>query len=311
MAVGNILSIHPPGPLACLVGRWLEDLPLRTDLARTTRIEYVRIAAHLTRWGGGDADPEYLDLRPYLGFRQAEGAAPRTIRLEVRVAAILLGWARKSRLLSSTATVHLPKVKVDPERFVGNHTTPTPAEAAQAIAAMPDDDWKLAAPLLARTGARIGEVVALRSRDLDLRTGRLALGGVDGASKTGLRWFPLDAVSLATLAHRANQGDAPLFAYRVGSPVQCLQRRLRQACEQAGVARFTPHGLRRMVVGRLLRARVDPGTAARLTGHSVQVMLRYYQEVTDEDRREAADRANLGDLGGIPAGAGPAPPPPP
>lgn len=51
-----------------------------------------------------------------------------------------------------------------------------------------------------------------------------------------------------------------------------------------------------MVVGRLIRAKVDVGTAATLTGHSVFVMLRYYQVVTDDDRREAAERANLGVL---------------
>ena len=63
------------------------------------------------------------------------------------------------------------------------------------------------------------------------------------------------------------------------------------------MSRFTPHGLRRMVVSRLMRARVDPGTAAVLTGHSVQVMLRhYYQQITDDDRRAAVEQANLGDL---------------
>jgi hypothetical protein len=51
-----------------------------------------------------------------------------------------------------------------------------------------------------------------------------------------------------------------------------------------------------MVVRRLLKAGVDPGTAASLTGHSVQVMLRYYQEIDDEDRREAAEQAGLGDI---------------
>ncbi len=59
---------------------------------------------------------------------------------------------------------------------------------------------------------------------------------------------------------------------------------------------FPPHGLRRRVVGRRIRARIDAGTAATLTGHSVHVMLRFYQVVTDEDRREAAERANLGVL---------------
>ena len=80
------------------------------------------------------------------------------------------------------------------------------------------------------------------------------------------------------------------------APIQALERRLIWACQGAEVARSTPHGLRRMVVSRLMRARVDPGTAAVLTGHSVQVVLSHYQAVTDDDRRAAADQANLGVL---------------
>lgn len=51
-----------------------------------------------------------------------------------------------------------------------------------------------------------------------------------------------------------------------------------------------------MVVNRLKRAKVDLGTAAALTRHSVQVMLRYYRTVTKGDRRAALEAAKLGVL---------------
>ena len=50
----------------------------------------------------------------------------------------------------------------------------------------------------------------------------------------------------------------------------------------------------------LLRAQVDPATAASLTGHSIDVMLKHYREVTDGDRRAAAERAMLGVLDELP-----------
>ena len=63
---------------------------------------------------------------------------------------------------------------------------------------MPSDDWRLAARLIAATGARVGDVVALRSMDLDSATGRLALGACEGAAKlnrcpdqTRVRWRDL------------------------------------------------------------------------------------------------------------------------
>lgn len=48
-----------------------------------------------------------------------------------------------------------------------------------------------------------------------------------------------------------------------------------------------------MVVDRMLRAGVDPATAASLTGHSVVVMSRFYRQVTEADREAAVARAAL------------------
>jgi integrase len=66
---------------------------------------------------------------------------------------------------------------------------------------------------------------------------------------------------------------------------------------------LTPHGLRRMVVDRMLRAGVDPATAASLTGHSVVVMLRFYRQVTEADRKAAVAKAALAALAAFPATA--------
>jgi hypothetical protein len=41
------------------------------------------------------------------------------------------------------------------------------------------------------------------------------------------------------------------------------------------------------MVDRLIDAGVDPATAASLTGHSIEVMLKYYRQTTPEGRRRA------------------------
>lgn len=290
-----------PPALEDLVARWLDHVQRRVDLAPTTIVTYARVGQHLATWGASRAVGD-IDLAEYAVTRREADVAPRTIALELRVAASLFRWARQTEAVSADAVVHIPKVRVDAGAFVLNHATPTPADAAKALAAMPDDEWRRAAFLIARTGARVGEVVTLRGCDLDERGRRIAFGNVKGASKTGLRWFPLDTASLQDLAGRSGRGAAPLFDFDdVTAPIQALDRRIGRACHDAGVTPFTPHGLRRMVVGRLIRARVDPGTAASLTGHSVQVMLLHYQQVTDEDRRSAAELANLGVLDSQPA----------
>ena len=49
----------------------------------------------------------------------------------------------------------------------------------------------------------------------------------------------------------------------------------------------------------MARAGVDVGTAAAITGHSPEVMLKHYRTVSEADRRAAVEKAGLGV---IPAG---------
>ena len=284
-------------PTLCeVVKRWLEHVLRRMDMSSATVITYRRVAAHVIPWGEGK-NVSTLDLSDYVLSRKDAGLSARTIALELRIIGVAFRWAQAAHIIPSTVSLLVPRLKIDPKRFILNHRTPTPSEASKAIETMPRDDFRLAALLIARTGARVGEVVRLRHCDLDLHTGQIAFGASDGASKSGIRWFPLDAASIADLTPRWRRGRSPLFDFQeVSAPIQALERRLNKACDDAGIPRFTPHGLRRMVIGRLMRARVDPGTAATLTGHSVQVMLRHYQVVSDDDRKAAVVVANLGVL---------------
>ncbi|MBN2799148.1 MAG: tyrosine-type recombinase/integrase [Deltaproteobacteria bacterium] len=298
----HVLRPAPAGPSDTAARRlleaWLEDVKYRADLAEGTKDNYRRVVKALVAWAG-DTPFLQLDLHGYVHHRRALGIAPRTLDLELTVLRMVFLWSKEERSLPIDAHLRFPRLRVDRRKFVINHRTPTPDEVSRVLEAMPDDDWRLALSLLAKTGARVGEVTALRGQDYDGSRQLLALGASEGNTKTGLRWFPLDDESAAALAGRSGRAAGPLFDFEgLTDPKQALRKRLARACFTARVPEFTPHGLRRMVVGRLMRAGVDPGTAASLTGHSVTVMLRLYQEVTDEDRRRGAERAALGVLSG-------------
>lgn len=280
-----------------LLERWLAETRRRTDLSPRTIDSYLRVSRILVAFQEPDARTALAD---FVTDRRDAGISPRTIALYLRVMSVALHW--NARANGGFAVPLIPRVRVDRRAFVCNHRTPTPAHAAAAIRAMKPDDFRLVTRILAATGARAGEVLALRGLDLDEETGRLALGAHEGARKTGLRWFPLDAATLRALEGRSARGARSLFDLGVGSPFQAFQRRLRDGCRAAGVPEFSPHGLRRMVVGRLLKANVDAATAASLTGHSIDVMLKYYRDVTEDDRRDATERAMLGVLDELPAG---------
>lgn len=197
---------------ASILNAWMAHTRDRVDLAEGTKRNYARVLHTLLHWSGDRAFGE-LSLTDFVRSRRRAGLADRTIHLELSILRIAVRWAEQERLLILATPLRLPRLRIDPRQFKANHTTPSPEEAGLAIASMPHDDWRVAVSLLARTGARVGEVVCLRSRDLDERRGTLVLGGAVGNSKTGSRTFPLDPHSLSLLRGRGALGRKPLLDF--------------------------------------------------------------------------------------------------
>lgn len=258
---------------------------------------YEKAARHAVAWLG-DVQVASLSaaaLQDYVQARLGEGASERLVKSEV--ARIRQAWVwGADRGFAPDRRPPAAHVRVDENRFVINHRTPTLAEISAVLSEL-SGDARLAVRLLATTGARVGEVCRLTGGDIDGSAGTLLLVG-----KTGPRTFPLRGTAqelFAELAQRAQRDvNAPLLpGLRASGREQHVRDALRRACDCAGVSRFTPHGLRRYVVNRLLDAKVDLKVAASITGHSVEVMLRFYRSATAGARAEAIAQAGLGDLG--------------
>ncbi|MCB9762265.1 MAG: tyrosine-type recombinase/integrase [Alphaproteobacteria bacterium] len=274
-----------------LLDLWLEQQERRRDLSPQSVKNYTRCCRHAVAWLGElrPDDLGRLTLERYRNQRLGEGAAPRTIQQELIVLRMAWRWAGDAGLIPDRA---LPSVKIKVQGYVANHHTPSPADAARVIALLDGED-QLAAQLLATTGARVSEVTGLKRCDVDPRTRRVTLRG-----KTGARVFPLPEPIFALVADRIDGSARPLFDWTTSVPGSRVRVALQKACLRLGVPVFTPHGLRRMVVDQMIRSGVDVSTAASLTGHSVEVMLRHYRKVSEADRVEAVAKAGLGVLGG-------------
>jgi hypothetical protein len=111
------------------------------------------------------------------------------------------------------------------------------------------------------------------------------------SGKTGTTRFPppdpIDDTMRLRAGHEATSA-VPSFGWPKD---QALRSRLARAWRRAKVKAFLPQGLRRVVVDRMLRAGLDPATAASLTGHS---MLRFRRQVTEPDGEAAAAKEALG-----------------
>ena len=287
-APASAIARGPVSTFGELFDRWFARQKERPDLAPKTVDHYDKAARHLVAWLR-DTSVQHLDrdtIERYRDNRLREGASPRLLVQELRVWSMAWRWGNEAAMVPARS---FPRVVVKVEGFVLNHHTPDPADVRKVIEAA-TGDARLAIELLAVTGARVSEIADLRECDVEVDGKRVTLR-LNG--KTGTRSFPLPAELAARVRGRSTPNEDPVFA-RFGVPrCNALRTRLARACRRAKVKVFTPHGLRRMVVDRMLRAGVDPATAASLTGHSVVVMLRHYRQVSEVDREAAVRRASL------------------
>jgi integrase len=169
---------------------------------------------------------------------------------------------------------------------------------------------------LVYAGLRIGELCALRWRDVDLSAGRIVVH--QAKTNAGLRTIDvlpvLRDVLLALKAERQPLADDYVFPSGSGSaqnPSNIRQRvlaptvkraneRLEAAAEAPLPAGITPHKLRHTFASLLVALGTDPGAAMDQLGHSDPAFtLRVYRHAM---RRDEAAKRTLQELVGVSAG---------
>ncbi len=159
--------------------------------------------------------------------------------------------------------------------------------------------------LIAATGLRIGELLALRWRVLDLDQGTLAVReslfeGKFQLPKTrkARRTIPLGLNAIAALgSHRQRSTrTAPedlVFATRMGKPMReskMLSELLQPAAIEAGLGRVTWHQFRHIHSSLLNDLKVPVKIAQEQLGHaSIQTTLNIYTHVVEASHRKAIE----------------------
>ncbi len=324
-------DITPDSGFPELVDYWLEDMELEDRLSLTTRQLYERnmrtlvmpAFEHLTLREVGVARCD----RFLKGLARESPSKAKQARVALRLA---LGLAVRHEILPRNPMDHVGRLhreRVPPAAL-------TPAEVDSVRAAVrywetglnetgPRPDGQLGAVIevMLGTSARIGEVLALRRRDIDLTSAptTVRISGTIVSQRgvaTSRQDHPKTArsrrvVALPSFASEAlrtrlaQRGrmdeDDLVFTSRNGTPLTTnnVRRQLRHVLDLAGIEGVTPHMFRR-TAATAINDRASVELAAALLGHTdPRTTLRHYirrNEMVDPVTATLLDKAFAKDI---------------
>ena len=142
----------------------------------------------------------------------------------------------------------------------------------------------------AMTGCRIGEVLAMRWKDIDFETARAVLPD----TKTGRRVLPLAAPVLEVLSTVPRVYKSRfVFPGRRGESVsyETVRKVYLRACKAAGIENVRLHDLRRSVATNLAASGLGAFAIRDMLGHSSTAMANRYVRLAGDTLTETAARA--------------------
>lgn len=220
---------------------------------------------------------EPRDVKRYAAELAARGLSPSSVRNLLAPVRALLATASEDGLIRGNPAAGLRIVqRVEQEE---SRTKALTEDELQALLAEVPDEWRTFFKLLAHTGLRIGEAVALTWADVDFGKCRVSVrrrlyrGRFDAPkSRYGRRAVPLSqGLSQALWRLRGTAGDeAPVFPSRQGShldPSNVAARVLKPAARRAGVPWAGFHSLRHTCATMLFRHGLNAKQVQMWLGH--------------------------------------------
>jgi integrase len=137
------------------------------------------------------------------------------------------------------------------------------------------------------TGMRRGEILGLRWKDLQRRSGFAYLADTKNGTH---RWVPLNEAARIALRAWPRRADTDcVFARPNGRPIRDTKTAWGTLCEDARIENARFHDLRHSFTTRMLEAGVDIRSIMAITGHKDASMFQRYSHPSDSHLRAAVE----------------------
>ncbi|MFT4255384.1 MAG: tyrosine recombinase XerC [Pseudoxanthomonas sp.] len=279
---------------------FLSHLQVERRLSAHTLDAYRRDLDALQTWAAaqGVADPAQLDaaqLRDFIAAEHRRGLSPTSLQRRLSACRSFFLWLLKHGRIAANpaAGIRAPKAPrklpqvLDADEAVQLVEVPTDAPLGLRDRALLE--------LFYSSGLRLGELCALRWRDLDLQGG---LVGVTGKGNKQ-RIVPVGSQARAALqAWRDETGaanDAPVFPGRGGAPItpRAVQIRIKQLAQRQGLFKHVhPHMLRHSFASHILESSGDLRGVQELLGHADIATTQIYTHLDFQHLAKVYDAAH-------------------
>lgn len=292
--------------LAALRDSWLLRLAAERRSPKT-RASYHEGIRQFLAWCEAEDRPPALEPNTVAAFTTSvldRGNAPATARLRQLAVRRFSAWLAAEDEIDRDELASIRPPKLD-DQHVDDLTDDQLRALVKACAGKTFIDRRDEAivRLMAETGARAGEAVAMGTTDVDLSRGLAVIRRGKGGKARTVPFGPLTAATVdryARMRRRHPRAETPalwLGGHGQGFSYDGLYRALRRRAKDAGIKGFHPHMLRHSAASRWLAAGGSETGLLAVGGWSRMDMLHRYVKGTSETRAaEEARRLGLGDL---------------
>jgi integrase/recombinase XerD len=232
------------------------------------------------------------DLFAFIEHEQDRGMKPLTVNTRVRILKAFIGFLADKAVVPSDIVSRRLRVKV-PDSLP---RAMDPEDVRRFVSVIESTRDRAMMLVLLRTGMRIGELLNLIVREVNLKEQKIEIYEAEKTRVGRVVYLSEDARVALQAWFKERDPDKKLVFYAQGHPSMSYNNarmRFRKYLAKAGLSHrsYTLHSLRHTYASELLNAGMRLECLQQLLGHSSIEMTRRYARLTDKTREEEYFRA--------------------